>query len=345
MTESRPILGISMGDPAGIGPEIAAKALAHKQVYEIARPILVGDAQVMAGAADMANVSIRVRAVSQVGESRFEHGIADVLDLKNVNIGTLEYGKVSAMAGKAAFEAVVKVIALAMDGHIDAAVTGPINKESLHRAGHPYAGHTEIFAEYTKTKDYTMLLVHGNLRVVHVSTHVSLRQACDLVRKDRVLRVIQLAEDACKRFGIEKPRIGVAGLNPHASDGGLFGREEEEEILPAIEAAKTLGINAEGPVPPDTLFSKANGGWYDIVVAMYHDQGHIPLKVIGFVWNDTMQKWQSVSGVNITLGLPIIRVSVDHGTAFDMVGKGRANEESLVHAIEYAAKMALYDKK
>ena len=339
MTEARPILGISMGDPAGVGPEIAAKALARKNVYEIAKPILVGDVGVMARAADIANVKIKVRAVSQVCDSKFEYGVADVLDLKNVNIETLEYGKISPMAGKAAFEAVVKVITLAMDGQIRAAVTGPINKEALNRAGYLYAGHTEIFAEYTKTKEYAMLLVEGNMRVVHVSTHVSLRRACELVRKERVLKVIQLADEACKRLGIMKPAIGVAGLNPHSGEGGLFGDEEEKEIIPAIKEAGSLGIHAEGPVPADTLFAKVKGGQYDMAVAMYHDQGHIPVKVTGFVFNNQIQKWESVRGVNITLGLPIIRTSVDHGTAFDQAGKGTATEESLIHAMEYAVKL------
>jgi len=340
MTTSRPILGITMGDPAGVGPEIAAKALAHKEVYEIARPIIVGDAAVMARATEIANAPLKIRAVSRVGESVFEHGTADVLDLKNVDLAALEYGRVSPVAGKAAFEAVVKAIDLAMDGRIDAAVTGPINKESLNRAGIPYSGHTEIFAEFTKTKKYAMLLVEGNMRVVHVSTHVSLRRACELVRQERVLEVIQLADDVCKRLGIEKPAVGVAGLNPHSGEGGLFGDEEEKEIIPAIEKARSLGIRAEGPIPADTLFSKVKGGQYDIAVAMYHDQGHIPVKVTGFVFNHQTGKWESVKGVNITLGLPIIRTSVDHGTAFDQAGKGTASEESLLHAIEYAARLA-----
>ena len=185
-----------------------------------------------------------------------------------------------------------------------------------------------------------MMLAHENLRVVHVSTHVSLREACNRVKKDRVLDVIRIANNACKNLGINEPRIGVAGLNPHSGEHGLFGKEEIEEIIPAIQEARTEGIIADGPVPPDTIFSKARGGWYDIVVAMYHDQGHIPLKVVGFVYNQTEQKWDAVSGVNITLGLPIIRSSVDHGTAFDQAGTGTASELSLVNAIDYAIKLA-----
>ncbi|ARN56728.1 4-hydroxythreonine-4-phosphate dehydrogenase PdxA [Sedimentisphaera salicampi] len=339
-SSTKPILGITMGDPAGIGPEVIAKASAQQSVYELARPIVVGDAAVIREAVKIANVDTAVNPVGKVSEARFEFGAVDVLDLKNVDIASLKLGAVSAMAGEASFDAVTTVISLAMNHEIDATVTAPINKESINKAGHHFSGHTEIYGEYTSTKDYTMLLVDGNLKVVHVSTHVSLRKACDLVKKERILKVIQLANEACLRFGIKSPLIGVAGLNPHASDGGLFGWEEEKEIAPAVELARQMHINAEGPIPPDTLFSKARGGQYDIAVAMYHDQGHIPLKVLGFLWDEKMKKWESVNGINITLGLPIIRVSVDHGTAFDIAGQGKASEQSLLHAIEYAAKMA-----
>jgi len=336
----RPIVGITMGDPAGVGPEIAAKALAAKAIYETARPLVIGDVRVIERGVRIVRAQVKVRAVSEVSEARFEHGTIEVLDLKNADPRSFEIGKVSASAGKAAFEAVVKAIELAMNRKIDAAVTGPISKEALHLAGYPYSGHTEIFAEYTKTKDYAMLLVEGAMRVVHVTTHVSLRRACDLVKKERVLKVIQLADAACKRLGIAKPTVGVAGLNPHAGEGGLFGDEEQKEIIPAVQAARAMGISAEGPVPADTLFSKVKGGQYDIAVAMYHDQGHIPVKVTGFFFNPQSRKWESVRGVNITLGLPIIRTSVDHGTAFDQAGKGTAVQESLIHAIEYAVKLA-----
>ena len=188
-----------------------------------------------------------------------------------------------------------------------------------------------------------MMLAEGSLRVVHVTTHVSLRQACDMVKKERVLAVIRLAFDTMKSFGMENPKIGVAGLNPHASDGGLFGWEEEAEIIPAIAEAKKLGIDADGPVPADTLFSKARGGWYDIVVAMYHDQGHIPLKVVGFTWNEKEKKWNSVSGINVTLGLPIIRASVDHGTAFGKAGKGTANPDSLLFALSVTRNLVFHN--
>jgi len=340
MNDRLPILGITMGDPSGIGPETVAKAFSHKTIYEISNPLVVGDANVLKKAVQITGADITVRAISEVREANFEFGVMDVIDLKNVDMDQFEYGRVSPMAGKAAFESVKKVIDLAMAGQIDATVTAPINKEACNLAGFHFSGHTEIYAHFTHTKDYTMMLACGNLRVVHVSTHVSLRQACDLVKRERVLKVIKLAEDACKRIGIEKPRVGVAGLNPHSGENGLFGWEEEKEIIPAIEDAKRLDINVEGPVPPDTLFSRANGGKYDIVVAMYHDQGHIPLKVLGFHWNKESNGWDYIKGVNITIGLPIIRSSVDHGTGFEIAGKGIASEESLLNAIDYGAKLA-----
>ena len=336
----KPILGITMGDPASIGPEITVKALSDPAVYEKCAPIIIGDAAVMEEAVKIVGKDVKINAVSDVKEAKFEFGTIDVYDMKLVDMDKLERGVVSAMTGNAAFQYVKKVIELAMNHEVDATVTNALNKEAMNLAGHHYSGHTEIYAEYTGTKKYTMMLAHENLRVVHVSTHVSLREACDRVKKDRVLEVIRIANQACKELGIKEPKIGVAGLNPHSGENGMFGREEIEEITPAIEAAKGEGIIVDGPVPPDTVFSKARGGWYDIVVAMYHDQGHIPLKVVGFVYNQEEQKWDAVAGVNITLGLPIIRASVDHGTAFDQAGKGVANELSLINAMDYAIRMA-----
>jgi 4-hydroxythreonine-4-phosphate dehydrogenase len=294
----------------------------------------------MKRAADLVDRSLHINSIDDPLQARFKFGTIDVIDQHTVDIHAFEFGKISSTAGNAAFEAIRKVIELAMAGRVDATVTGPINKEALNLAGHAFSGHTEIYSKYTNTKNYSMMLVDANLRVAHVSTHVSLKQACELVKKERVLLVIQLAYSAMRNFGIEHPRIGVAGLNPHASDGGLFGAEEREEIAPAIAEARGCGIDAEGPIPPDTLFPKAAGGYYDIVVAMYHDQGHIPIKMSGFVWDNVRATWKSVRGVNITLGLPIIRTSVDHGTAFDKAWKGIANEESMVEAIQYAAKFA-----
>lgn len=336
----KPILGITMGDPASIGPEITVKALSDPAIYEKCSPIIIGDAAVMEAAVGIVGKDVKINAVSDVKEAKFEFGTIDVYDMKLVDMDKLERGVVSAMAGNAAFQYVKKVIELAMNHEVDATVTNALNKEAMNLAGHHFSGHTEIYAEYTGTKKYTMMLAHENLRVVHVSTHVSLREACDRVKKDRVLEVIRIADQACKELGIKEPKIGVAGLNPHSGENGMFGREEIEEITPAIEAAKGEGIIVDGPVPPDTVFSKARGGWYDIVVAMYHDQGHIPLKVVGFVYNQAEQKWDAVAGVNITLGLPIIRASVDHGTAFDQAGKGVANELSLINAMDYAIRMS-----
>ena len=218
--------------------------------------------------------------------------------------------------------------------------TAPINKEALHLSGHNFSGHTEIFAHYTGAKEYAMLLVHGPLRVIHCTTHVSLRQACDLVRTPRVLETIRLAARALSELGIRNGRIAVAGLNPHSSDNGLFGEEEAREILPAVEAARAEGLDVTGPVPPDSVFVRALGGEFDIVVAMYHDQGHIPLKLAGFRMDPATGKYTSMSGINTTIGLPIIRTSVDHGTAFDRAGRGVANEGSMVEAIEVAVQMA-----
>jgi len=340
--KQKPILGITMGDPSGNGPELCVKALSQTKVYDICRPVVIGDAGIIGKAAKEAvkRQDIVVHPVSSIGECIFKLGTIDVYDLHNVEIEKLKIGKVDAMSGNAAFTSVKKTIELAVSGEIDATVTNAINKEALNLVGHHYAGHTEIYAELTGTKDYSMMLAEETLRVVHVSTHISLREACERVKKDRVLKVIELAHNACKRLGIKEPRIAVAGLNPHSGENGLFGREEIDEIIPAIEAARAGDINVEGPVPPDTIFAKANGGLYDIVVAMYHDQGHIPLKLLGFQYDRETGKWKAVKGVNITLGLPIIRSSVDHGTAFDQAWQGSSSELSLISAIEYAVMLA-----
>ncbi|GAB3649312.1 4-hydroxythreonine-4-phosphate dehydrogenase PdxA [Echinicola sediminis] len=341
----RPIIAITMGDPAGIGPEIIVKSFLHGGIHENCKPLVVGDAQTIALMAERLGVDLKVNAIQTVGDANFDPGAIDVFDLDNVDQDQLKMGKVSAMAGNAAFEAVKKTIELALAEEVDATVTAPINKESINLAGHHYAGHTEIYAEFTGTEKFAMLLVEQNLRVIHVTTHVPLRQACDLVKKDRVLDVIRLLHDACVQFGIEAPRIGVAGLNPHAGDGGLFGTEDDQEILPAVEEAKAQGFVTEGPVPPDTLFAKAVQGYYDGCVAMYHDQGHIPFKMVGFKWNNETKTMESVKGVNITLGLPIIRTSVDHGTAFEIAGQGIASEDALNLAIDYAIPMAQNRRK
>ena len=336
----KPVIAITMGDPASIGPEIAVKALLEKKIYEICRPLITGDAKVFEQIIGLLKLNARVNVISKVADAKFEPGIIDVFDLNITDAGKLQFGKIDAMCGEASFQAIKKAIELAMAKEVDATVTGPINKKSINEAGHHFAGHTEIYAHFTGTKKYAMLLVEDNINVIHVSTHVSLRQACDLVKKDRIVQVIELIVDGLKRLGKTNLKIGVAGLNPHAGDSGLFGTEDDQEILPAVQEAKRLGYDVEGPVPPDTLFAKAAMGAYGGVVAMYHDQGHIPFKLAGFKWNAEKQQMDSVKGVNITLGLPIIRTSVDHGTAFEIAGKGIASPDAMILAIESAVQLA-----
>ncbi|MGI6084931.1 MAG: 4-hydroxythreonine-4-phosphate dehydrogenase PdxA [Acetivibrionales bacterium] len=335
-----PILGISMGDPAGIGAEIAVKALVQHNWSGICLPIVVGDYEAMKDAIRYTNSECTLNIINDPAEGKNEHGVINLIDLHCLEPQGWEYKKVSALCGDVAYKCVEKATKLAMEGKTHAIVTGPINKESINLAGYHYSGHTEILADLTKTKDYAMLLMSETLKVIHVTTHVSMRRACDLVTKQRVYAVIKLADEALRLLGINNGKIGVAGLNAHSSENGLFGNEEADGIIPAIEQAKLEGINVDGPVPPDTVFVKAQAGQYDIVLAMYHDQGHIPLKLSGFKLDLKTNKYTSMSGVNCTIGLPIIRSSVDHGTAFGKAGEGRANEESLVDAMNVAIKMA-----
>lgn len=339
----KPILAITMGDPAGIGPEICVRTLSHQHTYDLCRPVVVGDAKIIEKAINVLGLpmALKVNAVSDVNQCQFELGTIDVYDLNLINMDEFEWGKVSVQCGNAAFQYVRTAIELAMADKVDGTVTAPLNKEAIHLAGHNYDGHTEIYATFTGTKKYAMLLADGPLRVIHVSTHVSLREACDRCKKERIIEVYELIDDACHQFGIENPHIAISGLNPHCSEGGLFGWEEEKEIMPAVEELKARGYNVEGPIPPDSVFAKAKSGKYDGVVAQYHDQGHIPLKVLGFNWDAETGKMLPQKGVNITLGLPIIRVSVDHGTAFDVAGKGVAAEDALISSVEYATRMAI----
>jgi 4-hydroxythreonine-4-phosphate dehydrogenase len=249
----------------------------------------------------------------------------------------ITYGQVSPVCGRLAGEAIKEAIELALRGEIDGVVTAPINKEAFNLGGWKYAGHTEMFADITKSPNYAMMLVHNNLRVIHCTTHISLRKALDLIKEERVFQTIKIANEACKQLGILKPRIGVAGLNPHCGEGGLFGDEEEKEIKPAILRARAEGIEASNPIPADIVFAKCLGGAMDCVVAMYHDQGHIPLKTVGFNWGE--DGWGKVDGVNITFGLPIIRTSPDHGVAFGKAGKGIADPTSMISAIRLAIQL------
>ncbi|AEF83342.1 4-hydroxythreonine-4-phosphate dehydrogenase PdxA [Leadbettera azotonutricia] len=343
-SDGRPRIGITLGDPAGIGPEIAIKALSHNEVYEECVPVLIGDTLVIEDALKVTHKTFTLNKISAPEDAQGRPGTVDYFPCGIISQkGDYAFGALGLKSGEAAFQYVVKGIDLAMKGEIAAVVTNPINKEAIHLAGHEFAGHTEIFAHYTNTEDYGMLLSAGGstgLNVIHVTTHVSMRRACDLITEKRVLAVIRLAGEALTLMGKEKRRIAVAGLNAHASENGLFGKEEEESIIPAIKKARAEGLDVTGPVPPDTVFVKALGGAFDIVVAMYHDQGHIPLKLCGFKMDPATGLFSQVSGINTTIGLPIIRTSVDHGTAFDKAGKNEANEESLLDAIAMAVTIA-----
>ncbi len=337
----RPVLGVTMGDPAGIGPEVSVKAFMLPKIRSLCAPILIGDAAFMAKVArDVNKVDWKVNAISDPSEALDREGIIDVLDQKTVDPEKFKFGKVSAMCGEAAFAAVRKAIELAMAGKIDGTVTNALNKEAINQAGYKYDGHTEIYADLTKSKNYAMMLADDHLRVVHCTTHVRMTEVAARLTKARVLEVIKLGDAAVRKFGIAKPRIAVAGYNPHAGENGLFGTEEIEQITPAIQEAKAAGYDVTGPVPPDTVFCKAVGGAFDIVVCMYHDQGHIPMKLLSFKFDAKTMKWSDMLGVNITLGLPIIRTSVDHGTAFGHAGMGLANPNSLIYAMECGAMLA-----
>lgn len=339
MIKNKPIFGITMGDPAGIGPEIAVKTAINLDLQEKCNMVIIGNSKVIQREINKYTSSTNINVVNDIDECRFINDTINVFEIDVEGLDNIEYGVISPLAGKAAFLSVKKSIELALDRKIDACITGPIHKKSINEAGFDFAGHTEIFAHYTNTKSYGMLLLSDRLKVIHVTTHVSLREACSIITKEKVLDKILLLNKGLKALGIQNPRIGVAGLNPHAGDEGLFGDEEIKFISPAIELAIQQNINVEGPVPPDTLFPKAISGSYDGCVVMYHDQGHIPFKLLGFTWNQASGKMESVSGVNVTLGLPILRSSVDHGTAFDIAGKGIASSTAMVEAIEYALKI------
>jgi 4-hydroxythreonine-4-phosphate dehydrogenase len=337
----KPLLAITMGDVAGIGPEIIAKTLNLEETYRVCNPIVVGNAVAMEMGIDVAGLNLRINKVEAPQNGLYKRGIIDI-SLDNIDVSILVMGKPQAMAGKASVEFVVKAAEMAMRDEVDGIVTAPLNKEAMNMAGYEYPGHTELLAELAHTQDYAMMLLAGGLRVVHVTTHVALGQVQGLITKDRVFKKIRVAQEAARDLGFERPRIGVAGLNPHSGEGGLFGREEIDVIAPAIDEARKAGMIVDGPVPPDTVFAKAIGGVYDVIVAMYHDQGHIPVKLQGFKFDEASGKWEEVSGVNITVGLPFIRTSVDHGTAYGKAGRreGTANPQSLVDAIKIATQMA-----
>ncbi|HHW56136.1 MAG TPA: 4-hydroxythreonine-4-phosphate dehydrogenase PdxA [Clostridia bacterium] len=328
MNMVKPLIGITMGDAAGVGPEIIMKALSDTQIYEISKPVVIGDVKMLQRAESFLKTGLLIKAIQNVEEAEFKFGVVNCIDLNLLPID-LPYGRLSEKAGDAAFKYLKKAIELAKDKKIDAISTAPLNKEALHKAGYMYPGQTEILAKLTNTTDFAMMLSAPRLKVIHVTTHVGLVDAVKMINPERVYTVIKLAYNTLKKAGYSNPRIAVCGINPHAGENGLFGYgEEEEKIVPAIQKAQTENIKVTGPLPADTVFFRAIRGEFDIVVAMYHDQGHIPIKVLGFE-----------TGVNITVGLPFIRTSVDHGTAFDIAGKGIADEKSMKEAICQAAEL------
>jgi len=323
-----PLVAVTMGDPAGIGPEIVAKTFADPNFHTRNRALVVGDAGMLRRAAELLGVRLGIREIPEPEEAAFEPQTADVLQVGELP-ADLPFGALDARAGDAAFRYVERATRLASAGRVAAIATAPLNKEAMHLAGHGYPGHTEILADLTGTDDYAMMLVTDELKVIHVSTHVSLKEAIERAQPERELAVIRLAHESLRKLGVSSPRVAVAGLNPHAGENGLFGLEDIEKIKPAVEEALAEGIDASGPWAPDTVMMRARQGHFDVVVVQYHDQGHIPIKLMGF---DT--------GVNVTVGLPFFRTSVDHGTAFDIAGTGKADHASLEAALDLARSLA-----
>nr|WP_233092381.1 D-threonate 4-phosphate dehydrogenase [Serratia odorifera] len=318
-----------MGDPAGIGPEIIIKALASGELSG-ANAVVVGCLQTLQRIQALGiTPPVELRPIQQVAQARFVPGIVNVIDQPLADPAALMPGKVQAQAGDLAYRCVKRAAEMAMAGEVQAIATAPLNKEALHLAGHMYPGHTELLAKLTDSRDYAMVLYTDKLKVIHVTTHIALRRFLDTLSSQRIETVIGMADTFLKRVGFRLPRIAVAGVNPHAGENGLFGDEEITLVSPAIAAAKRRGIEVYGPCPPDTVFLQAYEGQYDMVVAMYHDQGHIPLKLLGFY-----------DGVNITAGLPFIRTSADHGTAFDIAWTGKAKSESMAISIQLASQLA-----
>ncbi|MEJ2696640.1 MAG: 4-hydroxythreonine-4-phosphate dehydrogenase PdxA [Candidatus Sulfobium sp.] len=319
-------LAVTMGDPGGVGPEIILKALASSEVLNCCRPVIVGSRRVMEECLSLLSLPFEIRVITRPEEEKSPSGSISLIDAGNLD-GFLK-GKATAEGGKAAADCIRKAVSLALDGKVEGIVTAPISKEALRMAGLSWPGHTEMLAELTGTKEYAMMLAGGPLRVILVTIHTSLRSVPGLITSQSVLKTIRLAKKACDMLEIKHPRIAVAGLNPHAGEGGLFGSEEKQEILPAIELARKEGIPVDGPFPPDTVFHRAYRGQTDIVVCMYHDQGLIPLKMVAFD-----------KGVNVTVGLPFVRTSPDHGTAYDIAWAGKADPSSMVEALKLAARL------
>jgi 4-hydroxythreonine-4-phosphate dehydrogenase len=323
------IIAVTMGDPAGIGPEIIIKALAEGELSGTPA-VVVGCAATFRRILALGiTPAAELRIIDDVSQAHFAPGVINVIDEPLADPQTLVPGKVQKEAGDLAYRCVKRATELAMAGHVQAIATAPLNKEAMHSAGHIYPGHTELLAKLTGSRDYAMVLYTDKLKVIHVTTHIALRKFLDTLNAGRVETVIQMADTFLRRVGYENPRIAVAGVNPHAGENGLFGDEEIRIVGPSVEKMKAKGINVAGPCPPDTVFLQTYEGMYDMVVAMYHDQGHIPLKLMGFY-----------DGVNITAGLPFIRTSADHGTAFDIAWTGKAKSESMAISIQLAVQLA-----
>lgn len=323
------VIAITMGDPAGIGPEIIIKSLQTVELNGMP-VVVVGCAKTLKRVIGLGlTPESKINVIHQVAEANFAKGMINVIDVELKDYATLQPGVVQAKAGDLAYCCIKRATELAMAGEVQAIATAPLNKEALHLAGHQYPGHTELLAKLTNSKDYAMVLYTEQLKVIHVSTHISLRRFLNTLNADRIETVIQMADTFLKRVGFSQPRIAVAGVNPHAGEHGLFGDEEIKIVNPAVEKMAAKGINVIGACPPDTVFLQAQEGQYDMVVAMYHDQGHIPLKLLGFY-----------DGVNITAGLPFIRTSADHGTAFDIAWTGKAKSDSMEQAIRLAMQLA-----
>lgn len=323
----KPLIVIPMGDPAGVGPEIVVMSVADQATFDIAHCIIVGDAQILEQANQICGTNLRFNLVDSPENGTFEEGILNLIDLKNIDMQQFEFGKISAMCGKAAFEYIKKSIALAMEKKAAAVATTPINKESLKAAKVPFIGHTEIFAELTHTSDPLTMFEVDAMRVFFLSRHVSLRQACDLVKKERIIDYVERCQLVLNQLGIQEGVMGIAGLNPHCGEHGLFGDEEVTDVIPAVEELQRRGYQVDGPVGADSIFHQARYGKYNSVLSMYHDQGHIATKTVDF--NKT---------IAITGGMPILRTSVDHGTAFDIAGTGKVSAVSMKEAIRLAAK-------
>lgn len=330
----KPIIAVTMGDPAGIGPEIVAKSIADKATYDVARCIVIGDKKVMEKAIEIVGADLKVNVVDSPADGDYSYGVLNMIDLDNIDMSRFEYGKINAMCGQAAFDYIKKSIEITMDKQADAVATTPINKESLHAAEVDFIGHTEIFGALTGTDDPLTMFETNGLRVFFLTRHKSLRDMLDDIKKDRIIDYVERCTDALRRLGVKEGTMAVAGLNPHSGEHGLFGWEEVKEIAPAVEELKERGFNVAGPVPADSVFHQAVQGRFNSVLSLYHDQGHIATKTLDFDRT-----------ISITNGMPILRTSVDHGTAFDIAGKGIAGAVSMEEAIRLAAKYAPFFKQ